>query len=195
MVQQVYGPQIENDALNNFIQNEFFQAVTKENLKVVGYPSFENMKYKKNESVSFDALVETFPEFELADYSSLQFKKDEVALGENELEDLKKNYLNSKAEMKEVTEEGVALSNGHFAVINFQGEKEDGSRPENMKGEEHLLEIGSNQFIPGFEDGMLGMKKGEKREVPVTFPADYHSTDLQNAKVVRKEQIKVLCGS
>jgi trigger factor len=53
-----------------------------------------------------------------------------------------------------------------------------------MKGEEHLFEIGSNQFIPGFEDGMLGMKKGEKREVPVTFPADYHSTDLQSAKVV-----------
>ena len=66
--------------LNNFIQNEFFQAVTKENLKVVGYPSFENMKYKKNESVSFDALVETFPEFELADYSSLEFTKDDVTL-------------------------------------------------------------------------------------------------------------------
>ena len=46
------------------------------------------------------------------------------------------------------------------------------------------MEVGSNQFIPGFEDGMLGMKKGEKREIPVTFPSDYHSKDLQSAKVV-----------
>ena len=103
IVEQLYGPQIETEALNSFILKEFFEAVTKENLKVVGYPSFENMKYQKNESVSFDALVETFPEFELADYSSLEFSRDEVKLGENELEDLKKsleNKLRSESENK-----------------------------------------------------------------------------------------------
>lgn len=191
LVQQVYGPQIENDALNNFIQSEFFQAVNKENLKVVGYPSFENMKYKKNESVSFDALVETFPEFDLADYASLEFSRDEVKLGETELEDLKKNYLNSKAEMKEV--EGATIAKGHHVVFDFEGVRADGTRPENMKGKEYVLEIGSGQFIPGFEDGMLGLKSGEEKNLELTFPKDYHMEDLRDEKVtfeVKVHEIK-----
>ena len=93
--------------------------------------------------------------------------------------------------MKEVTEEGVALANGHFAVINFQGEKEDGSRPENMKGEEYLLELGSNTFIPGFEDGVVGMKAGEEKKIDLSFPADYHVEELKEAKVTFFE-VKVL---
>ena len=65
VVKKLYGGQIETDALNAFIQKEFFDAITKENLKVVGYPSFENMKYVAGEKISFDAVVELFPEFEL----------------------------------------------------------------------------------------------------------------------------------
>ena len=190
LVKQAYGPQIESEALNRFVQDEFFQAVDAEKLKVVGYPSFENMKYEKGTSVSFDALVEIFPEFDLGDYSDLEFTRDAVEVTDEDLENVKKNYLNQKAEMKEVTEEGVALANGHFAVINFQGEKEDGSRPENMKGEEYLLELGSNTFIPGFEDGVVGMKAGEEKKIDLSFPADYHVEELKEAKVTF--EVKVL---
>lgn len=183
MVEQVYGPQIESDALNQFVQTQLFEAVTKEKLKTVGYPSFENVKYDAGKSVSFDALVEVFPEIKLADYSGYSFKKDSVEVTNEDMEKLTKNYLGSKAEMTEVTDAKAALKKGDFAVFNFEGVKADGSRPENMKGSEFLLEIGSGQFIPGFEDGMIGLKKGEKKDINVTFPADYHATDLQNAKV------------
>ena len=182
MVQDVYGPQIESDAVNSFIQGEFFEAVTKENLKVVGYPHFENMNYKKGESISFDALVEIFPTIELNDYTSLEFNRDEVKVTEEDLENVKKNQLDQKGEMKEV-EGDRALEKGHHAVFNFEGVKEDGSRPENMKGSEYLLEIGSGQFIPGFEDGMLGMKAGEEKNLELSFPEDYHVDELKNAKV------------
>jgi len=184
MVQKMYGPQIENEALNEFVRNQFLEAVEKEKLKIVGYPKFENMKYDGKSSVAFDALVEVFPNIELKGFEGLEFKKDEVSVSDEEVESLKKNYLESKSEMLEIQGADVEVSKGHFTVINFQGKKEDGEKPENMKGEEHLLEIGSNQFIPGFEEGMMGMKKGEKREVPVTFPSDYHSADLKSAKVV-----------
>ena len=182
MVHDVYGPQIESDAVNNFIQGEFFEAVTKEDLRVVGYPSFENMNYKKGESISFDALVEIFPTVELKDYTSLEFTRDEVKIGDEDLENVRKNYLDQKGEMKEV-EGDVALEKGHHAVFNFEGVKEDGSRPENMKGSEYVLEIGSGQFIPGFEDGMMGMKSGEEKNLELTFPAEYHVDELKNAKV------------
>jgi len=75
------------------------------------------------------------------------------------------------------------LNKGDFAVFNFEGEKADGSKPDNMKAQEYMLEMGSGQFIPGFEDGMIGMKKGEKKDIKVTFPADYHEEDLKNAPV------------
>ena len=183
MVEQVYGPQIESDALNQFVQTQLFEAVTKEKLKTVGYPQFENVKYDSGKSVSFEAVVEVFPEIKLSDYSSFTFKKDSSEVTAEDLDKMTKNYLSSKAEMIEVTDAKKTLGKGDFAVFNFEGVKEDGSRPENMKGSEYLLEIGSGQFIPGFEDGMMGLKKGDKKNIQLTFPADYHSVDLQNAKV------------
>ena len=91
-----------------------------------------------------------------------------------------KNYLGSKAEMIEVTDAKKTLGKGDFAVFNFEGVKADGTRPENMKGSEYLLEIGSGQFIPGFEDGMMGLKKGDKKNIQLTFfitnfKVEYHS--------------------
>ena len=183
MVEKMYGPQAKEEALNRFVQKEFFEAVDKEDVRVVGYPRFENVDLKDEKSVNFDAIVETFPEVELKDFSKLSFTKDTVEVTDQEVEDLKKNYLGPKAEMKEIEDESVTLDKGHFAVFNFEGEKEDGEKPENMKGEEYLLEIGSGQFIPGFEDGMIGLKKGDKKTIELTFPADYHATELQDAKV------------
>ncbi|TNF30983.1 MAG: trigger factor [Deltaproteobacteria bacterium] len=183
MVQKMYGPQIEHDALNRFINNQFIEAIEKEDIRVVGYPTFENMNYESGKSVSFDALVEIFPSVEVKDMSGLSFKRDKVEVNSDDVEAIKKNYLNSKAEMKEITDTNVTLDKGMFAVMNFQGEKADGEKPENMKGEDFLLEIGSGQFIPGFEEGMVGMKKGETKVIELTFPSDYHAEDLKDAKV------------
>jgi trigger factor len=183
MVQKMFGPQVENDALYRFISEQYYEAMQKEGIRPVGYPQFGNTKYEAGKSVSFEATVETIPEFELKDYSKLTFKKESDQVSDEDFETLKKNYLSSKAELKELTDAGHALAKGDFAVFNFEGEKADGSKPENMKAQEYMLEIGSGQFIPGFEDGMLGMKKGEKRDVKVTFPAEYHEEDLRNAPV------------
>ena len=183
MVEKFYGPQIESDALNQFVQNQLFEALNKEKFRTVGYPSFENVKYDSGKSVSFEAIIETFPEFKLKDYSSYSFKKEKAEVTADDLDKMAKNYLGSKAEMKELTDASVGLKKGHFAVFNFEGVQEDGTRPDNMKGSEFLLEIGSGQFIPGFEDGMIGLKKGEKKNIVLTFPADYHAAELQNAKV------------
>lgn len=189
MVEQVYGPQIESDALNQFVQSQLFEAVTKEKFKTVGYPAFENVKYEAGKSVSFDAVVEVFPEIKLADYSSYSFKKESVEVTKDDMDKMTNNYLGSKAEMTEVTDAKAALKKGNFAVFNFEGVKADFTRPENMKGSEYLLEIGSGQFIPGFEDGMIGMKKGDKKNILLTFPADYHATELQNAKVTFETEL------
>jgi len=183
MVQKMFGPQVENDALYRFISEQYFEAIKKENLKAVGYPQFGNTKYEAGKTVAFEATVEIFPEFELKDYSKLSFKKDSEEVTPEDFETLKKNYLSSKSEVVEVKDAAATLKKGYFAVFNFEGEKADGSKPDNMKAEEYMLEIGSGQFIPGFEDGMIGMKKGDKKDVKVTFPTDYHEEELKGAPV------------
>lgn len=182
MVQKIFGPQVENEALYQFISGQFFDAVKKEDLKAVGYPSFANTKYE-DKKVSFEATIEVFPEIALRPYESYQFEQDDPAVTNKDLQDLRERYLSSKAQMIEVADKNATLQKGQSAVMNFQGVKEDGDRPENMKGEEYVLEIGSGQFIPGFEDQMVGMKAGEKRDLHVTFPAEYHEPSLKSAKV------------
>jgi trigger factor len=183
MVRKMYGPQIESDALNNFINNQFMEAVTKESLRVVGYPAFENMNYKEGTSVSFDALVEIFPEVKLNDMSGLSFTRDKIEVVADDLNAARDNYLSSKSELIELADQAKGLETSHTAIFNFEGEKEDGEKPENMKGTDYTLEIGSGQFIPGFEDGMLGMIKAEKKVIELTFPDDYHAEDLKSEKV------------
>lgn len=183
MIKKFYGPQVENEALYQFVSAQFFEAVKKEGIKAIGYPSFDNTKYEAGKTISFEAIVETFPEFELKDFSKYNFKKESADVTDADLEDFKKKYLAQKAQMKEVTDANAKLGKGHFAAINFYGEKADGTKPENMKADDFLLEIGSGQFIPGFEDGLIGMKKGEKKTVSLNFPADYHEADLRNAPV------------
>ncbi|GAB4019060.1 MAG: trigger factor [Bdellovibrio sp.] len=183
MVEKFYGPQIETDAVNQFVQNRFFEAIEKEDIKVVGYPVFENLKYEPGKSLSFDAKVEIFPEIKVKDVSGYKFEKEKVSIEDKDLDAIKKNYLSNKAEVKEVTDASVTLDKGHMAVINFQGEKENGEKPENMKGEDYVLEIGSNTFIPGFEEALCGMKKGDKKDINLTFPDDYHFDELKGAKV------------
>lgn len=182
MVQKLFGPQVENDALYRFISEQYYNAVKKENIRAVGYPQFGNTKYE-SKNVAFEATVEIIPDFELKDYSKLSFKKESETVSDEDFDTLKKNYLGSKAEIAEVKDAAHKLAKGDHAVFNFEGEKADGSKPENMKAQEYMLEIGSGQFIPGFEDGMIGLKKGDKKDIKVTFPADYHEADLKNAPV------------
>jgi trigger factor len=183
MVQKMFGPQIENDALYRFISNEYFEAVKKENIRAVGYPQFGNTKYESGENVAFEATVEVIPDFEIKDFSKYTFKKESEVVSDEDFDTLRKNYLSSKAEVAEVKDAAHKLAKGDFAVFNFEGEKADGTKPENMKAQDYMLEIGSGQFIPGFEDGMIGLKKGDKKDIKVTFPADYHEEDLKNAPV------------
>src|SRR5690606_13688589 len=104
MVQKMFGPQVENDALYRFISDQYYQAVKKENIRAVGYPQFDNTKYESGKTVAFEATVEIIPDFELKDYSKLSFKKDSDVVTDEDFETFKKNHLSQKAEIAEVTD-------------------------------------------------------------------------------------------
>lgn len=126
------------------------------------------------------------PEVKLGKYKGLGVKKDKVSVSkeeiEHEIEHLRSHYTEN------VVKESGAVESGDIAVIDFEGFK-DGVAFAGGKGENYSLEIGSNTFIPGFEDQVIGMKVGEEKDINVTFPKDYHSEDLKGAAVVFKVKV------
>lgn len=126
------------------------------------------------------------PEVKLGKYNGLGIKKDKVSVSkeeiEHEIEHLRSHYTEN------VVKESGSVENGDIAVIDFEGFK-DGVAFAGGKGENYSLEIGSNTFIPGFEDQVIGMNVGDEKDINVTFPKDYHAEDLKGAAVVFKVKV------
>ena len=125
--------------------------------------------------------VEVKPEFELGDYKGIEISKVDNTVSEEEVELRLQEMVNKNARL--VSVEGKAIESGDTAVIDFEG-FDNGVAFEGGKGENHNLVIGSNSFIPGFEDQLVGKKAGEEVEVNVTFPEQYHAENLAGKPVV-----------
>ena len=126
------------------------------------------------------------PEFTLGEYKGLEVKKTQVRVTKKDVEERLKDYQNQFAELV-VKEEGT-VEEGDTAVIDYEGFK-DGVAFEGGKAENYSLEIGSHSFIPGFEEGLVGMKAGEEKEINLTFPEEYHAAELAGAAVVFKVKV------
>ena len=183
VIEKLYRPEVEADTLNRFVQDEYYKAVSEQNLRVIGLPAVSNLKYASGTAMSFDALVEVIPEVHLPEYSHWTFQQEAVEVTPEEISSMLKMQLEYKATMEVLTDPEHLVAKGDFVIINFVGEQEDGTRPDSMQAKEHQLEIGSGQFIPGFEEQLLGMKAGEKKDFQVQFPTDYHVENLRNRPV------------
>ena len=173
------------DAADKALQSAYVKVLEEnKDLEIVTQPSVE----LKN--VSKDALELTFklilkPEFKLGDYKNLKVKKDKVEVTNEEVNSAIDEMKNRYAEVQ--VKDGK-VEKGDTAVIDFEGFK-DGVAFEGGKAEIYSLKIGSNTFIPGFEDQIIGMSKGEEKDVKVTFPEDYHSEELKGAKATFKVKV------
>lgn len=132
-------------------------------------------------------LVET-PEVKLGKYKKLGIKKEKIEVSDEEIEHELTHLKEQFVEVKSLDEK-TKIKEGMVAVIDFEGFK-DGVAFKGGKGEDYSLEIGSHTFIPGFEEALVGLKKGDKKDVKVTFPENYHSEELKGQPVVFKVEIK-----
>ena len=136
--------------------------------------------------ISFKFTLTLRPEVKLGKYKGLEVKKEKAKVSKEEIEESVNNMRQRYAE--DVIKDGK-ISNGDIAVINFEGFI-DGKAFEGGKGENYSLKIGSGTFIPGFEEELIGLSKGDEKDVVVTFPKDYHAEDLKGKKATFK--VKVL---
>ena len=162
------------------------------NLEMAARPILD-IKSIDEKYIEYKFTLTLTPEVKLGNYKNLDVKKEKVTVTKKEIDEAREHM---KEHYKENIVKDGAIENKNIAIIDFEGFK-DGVAFEGGKGENYSLEIGSNTFIPGFEEQLIGMKAGEEKEINVTFPEEYHSEDLkgQNAtfkvKVNEVKEVKI----
>lgn len=166
------------EAINYAVNKSYPEAVIKEQLEIVNQPEFDIdfASVGSGKEFKYSVTVEVWPEVTLGQYKGLEVEKESEEVKPEEVDKYINEVLKSKAEL-EVLEEGT-LENSHLAIIDFEGFL-DGEPFEGGKAENYSLEIGSNTFIPGFEEQLVGMKIGEEKTITVTFPEDYQAEHLK----------------
>ena len=187
--EQHYGVEsLYEEAINHCIQDTYIEAVTSEKIMVVAQPKIDLdiTKVERGKGFTYVAEVAVEPVVTLGEYKGLKFQKlsDEVVPQAVDLEINKLLEQNAELVLKE---EGV-LVNGDTAIFDFDGSVDD-VQFDGGKAENYELLIGSGQFIPGFEDQMLGMKLEEKKDIKVKFPDDYQAEHLQGKDAVFKVKL------
>ena len=173
------------DAADLVLQDAYKKMLDdNKDIEIVAQPEVA-LKSISKEGTEFMFTITTKPEVKLGKYKKLGIKKEKVEVTKEEIENALKETLNRYAE--NVVKEGK-VETGDIAIIDFEGFKDDVAF-EGGKGENYSLTIGSNTFIPGFEDQIIGMEKGEEKDINVTFPEDYHSEDLKGQPVVFKVKV------
>ena len=176
IVEKYYGKEIfYEDAFNEVAPEAMEEAVKEHNLEVVSKPDIDVTQIEKGKDVIFTAVIQTKPEVELGKYKGIEIKKIEYNVTDKDIEDELKHMQEHNSRL--ISVEDRPVKKGDTAVIDFEGFV-DGKAFDGGKGENYDLEIGSNTFIPGFEDQVIGMKKDEVKDVNVKFPEEYFSKDL-----------------
>ena len=187
IVEKYYGKEIfYEDAFNEVVPEELEKAVEDNKLQVVSRPDIEVTQIGKGQDLIFTAVFQTKPEAELGKYKGVEIKKIEYKVTDEDVEHELGHMQEHNSRL--ISVEDRPVEKGDIANINFEGFV-DGVAFEGGKAENHDLEIGSNTFIPGFEDQIIGMKIDEEKDIQVKFPDEYFSKDLAGKDATFKVKV------
>ncbi len=170
------------EAVDELSNDTFKAALEEHNVELIDQASMD-LKSINEESVNIVFTCPIKPDVTLGDYKSLKYNEPIVEVSDEEVDERINSQLERNADL-ELKEDGE-VENGDVAVIDFEGFR-DGVAFEGGKADNYELTIGSNTFIPGFEEQLIGLKSEETKDVNVTFPEDYHAEELKGAAVVFK---------
>ncbi len=155
----------------------YVEAVKSKKLKVVSHPKVEIISA---EPLKFTAKVAVLPEVEIGDWRKIKLEKEEIKVEQKEIDAVVRDILKGNAEAREVQ---AKAQKGHRTEINFAGFTPDGVPLDGTQSKNHPLVLGEGNFIPGFEEGIIGMTTGDEKEHLVKFPQDYHAKHLAGKEV------------
>ena len=184
IVEKQYGSEIfYEDTFNEIVPEEYERELKENNIEAVSKPDIEVKQIGKGQDLIFTAIVQTKPEVKLGKYKGIELKKIEYNVTDADIEHELGHMADRNSRI--VAVEDRPVEKGDITVIDFEGFV-DGKAFEGGKAENHELTIGSNTFIPGFEDQIIGMKTGEEKDINVKFPEEYFSEELKGKDAVFK---------
>ncbi len=176
VVERHYAAEIESEVMNKLISASYLQALDEHNLSPVDMPNITNISpFDRSAPLNFTAVVEVRPKFELGPYEGIEVKDKSTEVTEDELNETIDRLREMYAQLEVV--EDRPLDKMDTAIIDFEGFRE-GKSIEGAKASDHMLALGTNSLIPGFEEQLVGMNRGETREIKVNFPEDYTDKGL-----------------
>lgn len=195
ILERYYRQDVEDETVSNLINRHYWEAIQKNKIPVVSQPVIEQKGIESEKDFTFTATVEIEPEIEPTSYTGLDLEKPVPVVTDAEVETNMEQMRQMFAVLEDVVEDR-GLQKGDFVTIAFEGTLA-GKKLQELKAENYLLEIGEQKFIPGFEEQLLGLKKGEKRTIMVHFPDNYQmaqvaSKDVEFAVEIKDVRIKKL---
>lgn len=189
IIEMHYGKEaVKQEAFEIVANKAYSEALDQEKLIPVSDPKVEESTFEEGKDMELTIKVTLKPEPELGEYKGLHVEKKEVVVTDEQVDAQIKDMMGRDAKMV-VAEEGAVIEKGDFAIIDFAGTV-DGEPFSGGEGKGYPLEVGSNSFIPGFEDQLVGLSKGDSTDVEVTFPEDYFVKDLAGKEAIFKVNIQ-----
>lgn len=189
IIEMHYGKEaVKQEAFEIVANKAYSEALNQEKLIPVSDPKVEESTFEEGKDMELTIKVTLKPEPELGEYKGLHVEKKEVEVTDEQVDAQIKDMMGRDAKMV-VAEEGAVIEKGDFAIIDFAGTV-DGEPFSGGEGKGYPLEVGSNSFIPGFEDQLVGLSKGDSTDVEVTFPEDYFVKDLAGKEAIFKVNIQ-----
>lgn len=187
IVEKYYGDEIfYEDTFNEVVPEVYEKELKENNIEAVSRPDIDVKQIGKGQDLIFTAVVQTKPEVKLGKYKGIETKKVEYNVSDKDIEHELSHMQEKNARI--VVVEDRAVEKDDMTVIDFEGFVDDKAF-DGGKAENHELTIGSNTFIPGFEDQVIGMKTGEEKDITVKFPEDYFSEELKGKEAIFKVKL------
>jgi len=187
LVRKRYGQSVMGEVLDETVRQSSATAVTDKGLKTAGQPKIEVKSFDQGKDLEYELTVDLMPEIVPADFSTITLERLKAEVTDKEVEEDLMRLARRARETQVV--EGRAAEKGDVVVVDFEG-KIDGKVFDGGTGTAVPLELGSDTFVPGFEDQLVGAKAGDTRNVNVTFPADYVFTDVAGKPAVFSVTVK-----
>lgn len=181
ILERHYKEQVEEETIAKLINQVYWDAVKEHDLQVVTQPQIDQQGIVQGNNFSFTATVEVEPLLEPKGYLEMELEKEERAITGQDIENRLKEVRQMFATMQDI-EDDRGLMAGEFGTLDFEGTLA-GEALKELRADNYFLEVGSGILVPGFEDQLIGMKKGETRQIEVRFPDDYQAAHLAGKEV------------
>jgi len=189
-IKTMYKGRVQGDVAQDLISKHYPVALQDQKVEPISYPEFEFEDPTEEKEFTFAAIFDVRPEVKIKKWEGLEVEKEKFTFDPSKIDQVIQNIRNSKAVMVDVLDNRPAQM-GDIAIIDFEGFVNE--KPlENGSGKDHNLELGSKQFIDGYEEGIVGMTVGQTKTLDLKFPSPYHAAELAGQPVSFKVTLKAL---